>query len=654
MASSGAANKHTVRIQQLLFGYDRGHGLLASSDSESKRIAASILSDTDWDPRVSSRVDGYVSARPVEGEKTYALMKTWRAPEMPRPGCVWTHVLLVGDADLSRIPDLSILYDHLCRPDSVGEYSRFKKEIVIDPTNDVRPSEPLGEQTVWELVRLTYDSGANNIWNERSDEINRAFLALWSQQWPSLRRRFSFRTAPLSAARIDAGGRFEVELVQTGQPRSRSEPEWQFEALQLIARDIVANNPSDLRRFLWRYGADTHGNRHQLVSLTHIYRKMRAAENQHSLMGVVNEIAEFFPKLDDARLLKSDLTQPMNASYSLLPEIDHFEIVRGVRSLKDPSSFPALGAVDRRTIKVWIKERPLETAHLASDTADGEDDFATSLFDGISPLKNKDFVWQLMPLSERAFVRASGSSIAHLADDRTKNVRDETLISMLNATKAGDQDVKNIVPFLMERESAELVKRLNDIDAAAVTVAVIETASKSDENAVQSVHPTWIECLKDNPTQILHYAQNSVERRSQLLMCRYLLNADSRHTPLPTWSKRLEVVANDLTDVTDLEFSVFLLIQALRTPEKGADVILRNTFDAVYGALAANRLSFRTEMHLSDYLPSIGWFNNWDKCLRLKIAAVSVFKHLEMPKKKLLNITSKDQTRESLEEIWSK
>jgi len=120
MTHSEPRSRQSLNIQQLLFGYDRGHTLLAASGSSAKKRAVTILSDTDWDPRTASGTESYLSGRPLDGQKCYALMKTWRAPEMPRPGCVWTHVLLIDEADLSRISKLEGLEELLRRPGYVS------------------------------------------------------------------------------------------------------------------------------------------------------------------------------------------------------------------------------------------------------------------------------------------------------------------------------------------------------------------------------------------------------------------------------------------------------------------------------------------------------------------------------------------------------
>lgn len=654
MTHNGSANKNSIAVQQLLFGYDRGHTLLAYSNNLAKRLSSNILSDTDWDTRVSEKVDGYISARPISGEKFYAIMKTWRAPEMPRPGCVWTHALILAEADISRVADLTTIADQLLRPSQFGNFARFKTELKINLTAKATLGVKLNEQLISNLVHRTYSDIHQQVPNEPSEDVELGFLALWSQQWPSLRRRFSFRTAPLAPSRQNATTLFDVEIRQSNQPLEITGNEWENSAIRLVTRDIVENKPSELRKFLWRYGADTMGSRRQLLWLTYLYQQMHLVEeNRSKLNDIASEIAHFFPKPEDANLLKTELTQSLEHNFSLLPKIDRFKIIRSVRSKNNRQAFPELGRVDGKAVEDWIESWPAEMGVLLQDCADSEDAFAISLFEGISPKKHKEFLWQLMPTFNRAFVRASKTSVFHLADERIEDIDDSTLLLILKNETWKIKDIKQLVPFLLARDNTELISLVNDIAPEAVTSAVINHVSKAETGLGLPVHPHWIEWIKDNREQIIDFAHNAVKSKSQLLVCRYFLNADTRPVPLATWSQRLGVIENDLSGKADMEFSAFLLIQALRSPGESSDVILQHTFEVVHEALAQNRLGFRIEMHLLDYLPSVGWFNNWDKCLRLRIAVVEVFRQLDLPKKQLLEITTNTRLKNEFALIWS-
>src|SRR6267378_2838557 len=96
-------------LHHMLHGYEDGHRLLASSlprdlaiSPEAQR-ALLILSDVSG-PSAGEEFEGYFTGYRVD-DRWYAFARTWRAPEMSRPGCVWTHTLLLPRDVLQNVCD---------------------------------------------------------------------------------------------------------------------------------------------------------------------------------------------------------------------------------------------------------------------------------------------------------------------------------------------------------------------------------------------------------------------------------------------------------------------------------------------------------------------------------------------------------------------
>src|SRR4051794_284651 len=90
----------TFEAHQALYGYDDGHRLLASSvelDGVDQHLLARQTDSPDaGTPGWEALLAGY----PLPSGR-YAWTMTWPAPEMSRPGCVWTHVLILDLAALT-------------------------------------------------------------------------------------------------------------------------------------------------------------------------------------------------------------------------------------------------------------------------------------------------------------------------------------------------------------------------------------------------------------------------------------------------------------------------------------------------------------------------------------------------------------------------
>lgn len=124
----------TVKVEQLLFGYENGHRLLESSLKTSliQQKDAEILSDASG----SGKFKEYISCFPLEDDGYYVFAKTWYADEMERPGCVWTHMLLIQFDDIDCLSGRIDLQSLFCRPKKEKDSNeKYKKTLMIKPKN---------------------------------------------------------------------------------------------------------------------------------------------------------------------------------------------------------------------------------------------------------------------------------------------------------------------------------------------------------------------------------------------------------------------------------------------------------------------------------------------------------------------------------------
>lgn len=253
-----------IRVHQALFGYHDGHNLVAASVSLSPNVRHFLATMTDASG--AEIAQGFALAYTglaVPQTDYYALFCTWPAPEMPRPGCVWSHVLLVNLADLARLRDLSMLRGFCQRPKTPSAASEYEEPITL-PSLD-RPNQPHvphPHNTASLLTALyRYPERGIVVLAERSEEWEDTVFALWSQQWPRLRRNFAFSTGSFGDRRL-AGVIFDLQIAPVGSERlwrraelpttvieptsgasSGSEPPW----IRLVMDDLVADSSSPLR-----------------------------------------------------------------------------------------------------------------------------------------------------------------------------------------------------------------------------------------------------------------------------------------------------------------------------------------------------------------------------------------------------------------------
>ena len=97
----------------MLHGYKLGHNYIQGSIVlPSTHDMDKIATLSDWSEYVGINNErDYITAYPLDESPYYVVAMTWYADGMRRPGCVWTHSLLIHKDDLIKITDFcNLLY----------------------------------------------------------------------------------------------------------------------------------------------------------------------------------------------------------------------------------------------------------------------------------------------------------------------------------------------------------------------------------------------------------------------------------------------------------------------------------------------------------------------------------------------------------------
>ena len=123
-----------IQFEQTLHGYYKGHGLIATSIPDLNQEDASLMATlSDWTGYRGSEDedDNYLTVYPLSSGNYMAFAKTWYAKEMERPGCVWTHTLLVPIECFTGKFDIRNLLKFFRRPVK-DQYAMYTEALIID------------------------------------------------------------------------------------------------------------------------------------------------------------------------------------------------------------------------------------------------------------------------------------------------------------------------------------------------------------------------------------------------------------------------------------------------------------------------------------------------------------------------------------------
>ena len=145
-------------VDQALYGYRDGHRetvIAASSsfDEESSHrmllmsdlLTSALRGDDDSYARAHGRWrwrssrSGLLCGYPLRSTGRYALARTWLAQELPRPGCVWTHSLVVDDETIASSAMWEVMRLHR-RPTGL-DTSGYRDRAQISQNNESAATE---------------------------------------------------------------------------------------------------------------------------------------------------------------------------------------------------------------------------------------------------------------------------------------------------------------------------------------------------------------------------------------------------------------------------------------------------------------------------------------------------------------------------------
>ncbi|MFC8850715.1 hypothetical protein [Micromonospora sp. NPDC057141] len=352
-------------VEQALFGYRNGHRLLASSvalDADIERLLTR-LSDTTGAATTSS-FDGYLSGYPLSDGR-YVLSRTWAAIEMPRPGSVWTHALLIPPTVFRALRTPMAVVDELRRPteDRLKQFTSAIPAGRFLSASGVSPSLSPSAANRWApVISQLYSTDSATVWTtaESTEVVERDLLAIWWHQWPALRRRFSFCLGATGPRRLDKRAfdllivpvsRARTAVADLGQPAKAADGHSPHN--RLLLADLQGSAPKEFGKFLRFCAAETH-RRSAGMALAQVWTRAASHESLHEL---ANLVAETYPDPTSMRRLKRLLLSPGGALPGMRTEADAVSVIASGRI--GVSVFGADANLDSLVAKALEQDRRL-------------------------------------------------------------------------------------------------------------------------------------------------------------------------------------------------------------------------------------------------------------------------------------------------------
>ncbi|MDH4185711.1 MAG: hypothetical protein OEV08_01820 [Nitrospira sp.] len=673
-------NAHTANdtdvLNQMLHGYSEGHRLIEASINIPDDISRTVLRLSDLSgTNVVRGFEEYITGYPLPSIGAYALAKSWYAAEMPRPGCVWTHTILVPHNILGEVKSLSSLRMLFKRPDSRGSKSFYSKPLFLEDVEASMSNGLLQSDTFEKVLYFHYQTGSTPvlIGARNSSEFESMVFALWSQKWPKLRNDFTFCTGSLSARTYNKRP-LDIQCVPIAKVREvlleltasgtmnpvvanaeNSEP---YQALpswaSLAVKDALAVEGGFFREFLWTVSDDS--------AACADFRKYSlifyALQGSPSIDEIISLVAMHFPEATEGRQLKATLfTEKGNLVWA---SIDSSELLATIATTSHYSVFNCddLRLVERCQ-QLSVNEpdkasRLVEQLFRSALNPLGEQILA-GLVSAIQPeaahrLTSKQL--QLLPALFAAKPSlAISSQLWALAGDKRRDLF-EAIAAHQNVSQ---EIVRGTINGLLENGGDWLIgKALDRWGKPAVQETINWIASHNGSMSELCRH-----ALQRHPADIREWMdEHPIESVGAFVSLVRVASGDTSsmlQSDSSTWFEAYRKVNFSGKASDDIYSCAFLLTLGLNNAPPAPLKLISRSFCKVHEAARIDMLSDSAWMMLEPTLPELTWYSNWDKCERLRRGLIRAFVRYGWPPHEIKSVIADElllnQVRRSADRV---
>ncbi len=605
-------------VHQALHGYSDGHRLIASSlpmAGADARVMV-VMSDLSGSG-VKPEPNGYLTGYPLESAGKYVIARTWAAPEMPRPGCVWTHSLIIDNADLATLTSLDGLLSAFRRPEESRRGSEFAEPVAV--TDEAAgTSGALDERTPGILESLYTKPDQIVLSDTRSTSADERLLTtIWLQQWPRLRRSFGFCTLS-GMDRSARGATLDLQLVRPSDRTNRSKFPNSVTApstmtaseLRLLIDDIEGRDTTRIREFLRRTGGDVDGGRMAMLPLCRLHTALFAGgmPNLPEAVGAVADLDALGKR--QARSVRTLIARvAIEQTDDLDDEVFDFVIdtlEQGTRHNEKPIAPARVGsALWRRSPARFFAS--IDSGGVVGSAAKEALSFIPAI-ELVAGLKREPkLAWRVAGWRPELMERTDFWTAAEIDDEiaigASQGCAGKVALALLAASRAGP---------------AKAIIELTSPD---------ELATVLDASATSPVIMDWLRVLASDREKLAAVlASGRLSQRSMIARAALVCDVDAVPNDYgeDPWLIAVRGAFGDLAQGDEDFLAAFLMARALGYKSRSQAELICASYTIVYRGFQHDRLQTDVARMVTSRFDS-GLWSGWDNCSRLRETVVARF-----------------------------
>ncbi|SFM24046.1 GAP1-N1 domain-containing protein [Pelosinus propionicus] len=626
-----------IEIEQTLHGYFNGHHMLASSVQLSSRSEKTmdVLSDLSG-PEMNKDFVEYITGYPLQDDQYYVIAKTWYATEMKRPGCVWTHSLLIKLEDLKRVQFCKHFLDLFIRPTVEFDKYLYSNKLKLDLSNTNSDINNLSrfklEFLIWSIFN---HNEAVLISANTSLDYTTEIIFLWKIYSDVFCNKFSFCTGSLANRKI-RDKLFDLQFVPYPLAKSISRtarnsivlenpknkyPLW----VEEITNKILSQGNKEFEDFITIFGLEYNQKKYfkkfaeLYIDITRGFDKLNAL-----FLSIDQNFDEY-----DSNIIKNVtvniLINNINIGWFGNKEFSDLFIELCTETNIVNLNFDIMKLYSNIE-KIWLEDKIVIQKIFKKLINNNTNELGQYFINFCASLITPSMLPEFTNLDIRTcnILISINYELALCIDlwHQTEEFQLRIIDCLKNKEISYELSVK-LINIILNNSEVELYDQLYELFNNRALHGLFGWSIKTDYNNKQKIK-FWL-CKKHPYEYIKLLSEAQIPFDPEFLLLLISVLDPYSKTVLQFGKKPWEFSLNqiDLNEIEDYYKSKivhFFLPIILLTDDKFSVDIVNFIFKYAYNKLYKQEFDNVQWAKLEPFLPQLTWYNNWDKCKRLKKA----------------------------------
>ena len=652
-------------IHQVLHGYSQGHNRLASSFPLSVQDDDKMKMLSDWSEYSGIKDNSYITTYPLLDGRHYVVAKSWYADDMERPGCVWTHSLILDLNNLDEKFDFRSLMRLFKRPIK-GDYSSYSEVIryTAFPLSGVTKTFQ-EDVLVWLYSNLIENKGPMVYRVEQDSSYYQSLILLLLQYLPlgfcknvvlcsgsAYGRKSSMVEYTLQFATSVGTSLFTVVKD------SKNEIDGVCEGIRSICETMI-KDASDTSEVLRVFSSDIGSSPLKLCTtgtlLKYLDNAIAQSGEKPSFSEIVKLMVEAFPSMYEGINVKTTFCKK-SVSNLFSPEL----VVLADLATCISDKFLIYDAIEYHQRVADLKNSEGVDAYAKYILSLLESDSINSA--GEYQLKNSS---EYLQAGEYYYLANNYWSVYMSLVIANPNIlRYSFWVDLPEGHFASAYDLFRKYCFQDFDNWGKLFQivlyRHHTIDTSLMECFVKnipnfvwEVMEYLNHSVAYQLDPLVKRYCTDKSFQVLEWLRE--QKELTMPTARFIVeNLSPYETNIKAYGSNIWKSLYNCNQYETLQYFTFMYILGHNWSDNIGLKYLKRSFFQLHQALATDSLPIYLWTKLEPYTAPLRWYNEWDKCKKLRKGIVKYLKSSGYSKDVLFDFTPFKNLNETLEGIWSR